>query len=340
MPPPPKRQWGSWLGLAAVVGTMAAAYQFRGDVAEWAGTVPTPTGGVTAVTAAPAPSAVVADAGCADDMVLVKGAKFKMGAALNKGVLKAAYPPHAVEVGDVCMDRTEVTLAAYDKCVDGGGCSGASREAQWPRARRQSRSSWEKSKQRHSEQCNGGKVARRNHPVNCVTWKQAKAFCRWRKARLPTEAEWELAARGPSARTHPWGVEPPDAERMNGCGIECQRWHERAGLADEIEGVLYDVDDGYADTAPVGSFKSGATPDGLMDMSGNVSEWVAEAFQPYPSADAGAPPAADPARRVIRGAAFDNEILDVAVPALRRALPIEARTPNVGFRCAADPLSR
>lgn len=93
------------------------------------------------------------------------------------------------------------------------------------------------------------------YPRNCVTWAQADAYCRWRGGRLPTEAEWEFAAHGADGRLYPWGSEPPDDTRA--------RWGGALGLR-----RLY--------TAPVGSYPAGASPFGVLDMSGNVSEWVGD----------------------------------------------------------------
>lgn len=96
-----------------------------------------------------------------------------------------------------------------------------------------------------------------NHPVNEVTWDGAVAYCTWRGARLPTEAEWEAAAGGLNDRSYPWGEALPTSER-----------------------AVYGR--GSGETAPIGSHPAGATPEGVQDLAGNVAEWTSSLYQPYP----------------------------------------------------------
>src|SRR5262249_6554370 len=148
-------------------------------------------------------------------------------------------------------------------------------------------------------------------PVNCVDWDQAQHFCELQApgGRLPTEAEWEFAARGPDGRKYPWGDEIPSAAHLNACGLECLAW----GKANHVEGLaaMYQADDRYPNTAPVGSFPQGKSRYGVQDVVGNVWEWVGDRFAPYP-ADGKAPMAMDPkgpsagSERVIRGGAWNG----------------------------------
>ena len=129
------------------------------------------------------------------------------------------------------------------------------------------------------EFCNWEIKGREDHPINCVDWSQANAFCAAAGKRLPTEAELELAARGATMQTHPWGEEAPDSTRINGCGDECANWFHQ----DRHWGwnSTYPGSDGYVTTAPVGSFPAGASPFGALDMVGNVAEWTADWYGPY-----------------------------------------------------------
>ena len=152
------------------------------------------------------------------------------------------------------------------------------------------------------------------HPVVAETWQGARAFCAWRGARLPTEAEWERAARGPNGRSYPWGNEPPDASRA--------RFAFR-----------------HLEYSRVGSYPAGATPDGVLDMAGNVWQWTSSLHRSYPyRADDGREDPSASGERVSRGGAQSSsaEMLRSTyrnvVPPTR---PAAGNTP-ITFRCARD----
>ncbi len=114
----------------------------------------------------------------------------------------------------------------------------------------------------------GNEERRENHPINCVDWEQARAYCVTESGRLPTEEEWEYAARGGSEqRVSPWGSDAPKLGLLNACGGECER--ALAPLGVRLR-PIYPEDDGYPMTAPVGSFPKGAGKWGHTDLAGNV----------------------------------------------------------------------
>ncbi len=277
---------------------------------------------------APAPPAR-----CPEGMLLISGGKFFMGSdnADNKA-LASARPAHQVEVADFCMDVREVTVAEHEACSSNGECKRAFRDSLWPQGGT-AKKTWEEARAAYSPLCNTGQPGREQHPINCVTWEQAAAFCERAGKRLPGEAEWEFAARGSDGRAYPWGDEAPGPKQLNGCGQECVAWRAGAGLP-EVP-LLYASDDGHPGTAPVGSFPGGKTQAGLLDMVGNVFEWTADDFQAYPGAPPGAP--APVGMKVIRGGAFNSSQAEHAEPALRFPQDATAHVHAVGFRCAGSP---
>lgn len=142
------------------------------------------------------------------------------------------------------------------------------------------------------------------HPVTWIDWEDASAFCRWAGGRLPTEREWEKGARGDDGRIYPWGDEPDEGLAVVGRGL-------KAGT-----------------TAPVGSHPDGASPYGLLDMAGNVWEWTASWYGPYPG------PVESGTERVLRGGSYASPGLRWGRCATRsRSLPCR-RQAHIGFRVA------
>lgn len=152
------------------------------------------------------------------------------------------------------------------------------------------------------------------HPVVAETWQGARAYCAWRGARLPTEAEWERAARGPNGRSFPWGNEPPDASRA--------RFAYR-----------------FLEYSRVGSYPAGATPEGLLDMAGNAWQWTSSLYRAYPyRADDGREDPAAGGERVARGGAQTSSA-EMLRSTFRNAVPParpDAGNGPVTFRCARD----
>ena len=211
-------------------------------------------------------------------------------------------PQRQVYVGAFSIDKHEVTVDEYRACLTVGKCSK-------PRI------------SSDNKYCNWGSSRSGKHPINCVDWSQASAYCEWAGKRLPTEAEWEKAARGTDGRLYSWGNQAPscdrvvwgDGKRTDGCGKDS--------------------------TWPVCSKARGNSPYGLCDMSGNVWEWVSDWYGKnyYGSAPKRNPHGPNSgSARVVRGGSWFN-----TVPVtLRAALRNRYDPPNwfyyVGFRCASS----
>jgi formylglycine-generating enzyme required for sulfatase activity/tRNA A-37 threonylcarbamoyl transferase component Bud32 len=272
---------------------------------------------------------------CPAGMVEVQGGTMFMGEQAGPA---SARPPHKVHVSSFCLDVTETTARAYDRCVASGNCLRAPRDAYYPGITAPARDSL-------GQLCNADRPGRGKYPINCVDWSMANNFCHTRGgrlnnggARLPTEAEWEFAARGSSQRTYPWGDEPPGPTRLNACGSECVSWTERH--LHRAVSSLFGGSDGYAGTAPVGSFPAGASKDGIMDLAGNVWEWTADWYAPYTSADQSDPHGpATGTERVVRGGGYNGSEADWIKPAYRWKTVPGAYNPAIGFRCAMTAAS-
>lgn len=279
---------------------------------------------VAAVAAAGGVSRVIGTSGargCPAGMKLIEGATFPMGSPEGGETPGDETPVHDVAVAPFCLDVTEVTVAEYLECKS---CERPAMSVEIEGLTTNARAFW-------SDFCNG--PAKKDHPQNCVDWHQAKAYCAAAGKRLPTEAEWELAARGTEARTYPWGPAPPGGQRLNVCGPECSRM-----LTERFEKVgkgpwpaMHDDDDAAPATAPAGRYPSGATAAGVLDLAGNVWEWTESHYCPYSR------PECEDSRRVLRGGGWDTVDSQFIRAAHRRPSAPSARGWSIGFRCAKAP---
>jgi formylglycine-generating enzyme required for sulfatase activity len=236
-------------------------------------------------------------------------------------------PAHWVQISGFYIDTTEVTNAAYAECMKAGKC-----------------------KKLEPGKCGGWDAKRRTwavlaalppelsgprKPVVCVSADDAERYCKWAGKRLPTEAEWEKAARGTDGRIYPWGDAPYDGTQANGCDARCGE------QASKAKGWRWEsnVDDKTTYVADVGSYPAGASPCGALDMAGNVWEWVADWFDEdyYKVSERKDPPGPQPDSekpfRVMRGGSWSNEP-DSLRAAYRYSLEPAQRLATVGFRCA------
>jgi len=244
-------------------------------------------------------------------MVYIPGGNFIMGNDDNAG----ESPAHAVTLDPYYIDQYEVTNALWAECVADGACVS-------PASRRD-----------YADNPYYGEPEFDDYPVLYVNWGQAQAYCEWRGSSLPTEAQWEMAARynaeDDALVTYPWG-DDAIRENLNYCDSSCLL--EDRTLRDQ------NYDDGYPQMSPVGAFEDDLSPNGLYDMGGNMAEWVADWF----SGDyyAGSPdenpigPEIGSAR-VVRGGAWSLP-LNFAYSTRRAGFAPETQAASIGFRCAVS----
>jgi formylglycine-generating enzyme required for sulfatase activity len=236
------------------------------------------------------------------------------------GLFRDAVPERRVFLAAFAIDRFEVTVAAYRECVAAGVCDIAPLVS---------------GDQRYTEAA---------HPVVNVCWQDAADYCAFAGGRLPTEAEWERAARGTDGRRWPWGNVPRDDDFNHGAMETTALLQTRAlampgGFAPEE--WIADASDGWTYLAPGGSEPWSQSPTGAHDLAGNVAEWVEDYYGQDGYADL---PTVSPARRsrheglserVVRGGSWLDPPFRGRTYARQRIDPVH-RAPTIGFRCARD----
>jgi eukaryotic-like serine/threonine-protein kinase len=267
-------------------------------------------GGVGATPTATVPVEVQVETRAKDGaaMAYVPAGEFLMGSTdADPQADGEEMPQHEVYLDAFWIDQTEVTNAQYRQCVQAGACvlSGCAEDSRFNPDRQ---------------------------PVVCVTWDDAQAYCQWAGARLPTEAEWEKAARGTDGRRYPWG-DQWDVRTVKRCNFSDK--NEPFAPSDTA------ADDGYAMTAPVGSYPDGASPYGALDMAGNVEELVADWFDGtyYASSPVRNPTGPDSGQyRGLRGGSY-IEPSGIVRSAHRSAGAPDDRSDYTGFRCGVSATS-
>jgi len=225
-------------------------------------------------------------------LLYVPAGEFTMGAASSDTQASDdEKPSHTVYLDTFWIDQTEVTNALYAKCVAAGKCQAP------PSTGSNTRSSYY------------GTSQFANYPVIKVSWNDAQAYCQWAGGDLPTEAQWEKAARGDAPRTYPWGPETPDASRLN-----------------------FNMNVG--DTTEVGKYPSGASFYGALDMAGNVLEWVRDWYGSYQSSAQRNPTGTTSGdARALRGGGWGDAAAFVRASGRNWNFP-DGRLDVIGFRCA------
>ena len=253
----------------------------------------------------------VDESDCVPGSAAIPAGTFRMGCDKDaeKSCPEDAVPAHDVELSAYSMDKFEVPVELFEKCMAENACSNDDQER--PHYRTSA----------DSYQCNIGNPDRKNHPANCVTWYGAKAYCEWLGKRLPTEAEWENAARSGKAQIYPWGDAPEAScdntvmkSSANGCGSNT--------------------------TSPVGSKPQGVSEHGIYDLSGNVAEYTADWYEKnfYSTAEAGqkdtqgpSEPEKDKYRSVRGGSYIYGESHTRA--SFRSSAKLDDPAIDFGFRC-------
>jgi len=239
-------------------------------------------------------------------MVLVPAGEFTMG---SNSTASDEKPIHRVYLDAFYIDIYEVTNVRYKACVEMDVCDPPKQMNSATRSSYYDNSEFD------------------NYPVIYVDWNMAKTYCEWQNARLPTEAQWEKAARGDTDdRVFPWG-DTFNGSFANFCDKNCS-----------LDWADHNYNDGYPDTAPVGSYPSGRSPYGIYDLAGNVWEWVADLYNGnyYASSPSTNPTGPNFGEyHTLRGGSWDNDV-DGIRTSNRTKAKVEAFNPNFGFRCARD----
>jgi len=263
--------------------------------------------------------------------VTIPEGEFLMGTEKKREAFDYELPQHKFSVSEFCIARVPVTVAQFEQFIKATkyktlaemlGSSYAWKVSKRSEIdRNDTPTTWKGPEQVEmlgvywaSPRGPGSDIKlKAQHPVTCISWPDALAFCEWAKVRLLTEAEWEKAARGLDGRHYPWGNEAPDKNRCN-----------------------YNVDVG--DTTPVTNYPQGTSPYGVLDMAGNIREWTSTKWLPnylnYASKVDNSLEGAE--SRVLRGSGFNYRRLGVCC-AFRTGAKPSYRSNYVGFRVASLP---
>ncbi|HMJ56110.1 MAG TPA: SUMF1/EgtB/PvdO family nonheme iron enzyme [Polyangiaceae bacterium] len=273
------------VGVQFIYGCPTIGGQPDGGTGIPDGGAPPPPDSAGPADATPPPDTSI-DAGGMASMVPIIGGSFQMGCLPTDLACNPDETPyHSVDVSDFSIDETEVTQGAYDVCIRAGICVA-------PPC-----SSWQP-------------TTKANWPVACVNWTEANNYCSWLKRRLPTEAEWEIAAHGSAGFIYPWGNQTPDCTRAN--FMLCS----------------------FNSSQSVRSFIAGKSVFNAYDMAGNVGEWVSDWYGAYdipPAPNPTGPPSGT--LRVVRGGDYQSQS-SVLRASHRIAIDPITRVDDIGFRCA------
>jgi len=239
-------------------------------------------------------------------LLCVPAGEFTMGR--DDAGMSDQKPAHVVYVDSFWIDKTEVTNQMYSDCVSAGVCALPTKTENYL--------------DRVTNESGYGQ-----RPVVYISWDDAQKYCNWVGRRLPTEAEWEKAARGIDQRLYPWG-NTWESDRANYCDVNC-----------ENDGKDSSHNDGHRWTAPVGTYPDGASPYGALDMAGNVDEWVSDWYDEdyYTESEIDNPTGPlGGDYRVVRGGSWFYESFRCQTTD-RRLSGQSNVTSYIGFRCAVSP---
>lgn len=227
-------------------------------------------------------------------------------------------PKHRVWVGAYYLDKHEVTNREFMKFVRAGGYK---KKIFWSDEGR----NWLHNKQVTTPECfDDTRFNDPDHPIVCINWYEASAYAKWAGKRLPTEAEWERAARGDDNRSFPWGndISPKNGHRLN--------YHPGGETQDK---------DGYRFTAPVASYPNGVSPFGILQMAGNVWEWCEDWYGENYYAKSQKKNPTGPRKgkeKIVRGGSWLNSIVSIRTT-YRSYVDPKLRYSHIGLRCARSP---
>jgi len=265
-------------------------------------------------------------------MGYVPAGEFTMGSqADDPNAYSNEKPPHVVYLDAFWIDQTEVTNAMFARFIEETAYQTDAEQAGYGFVYLPSSDDWEETNGANWTDPVGPEnniIGLEHYPVVQVSWNDANAYCEWADRRLPTEAEWEKAARGADARQYPWGNDF-NGQYLNYCDSNCIMVNSQDNS----------TSDGYLDLAPVGTYPTGSSPYNALDMSGNVWEWVEDWFdETYYQTTSNNNPLGPKSGtyRTLRGGSWSNGNIFVRSAIRTGSLPNEA-IDNLGFRCAMSP---